>query len=155
MRWGWGFWVLQLIIKQRSLKMTGINELCTVVAFQDSADLWFSASAPEFHEAGEAAHSRARRAVAWDAQAGPGRGEDENNSKGEGSDPSPHRTLILVHRDKASVPSILSPQLMPHSPPEASHLPPLSKGLRWRGSPLTPSWPHCFTLQLSHPQPQA
>lgn len=50
---------------------------------------------------------------------------DGNNSRGEGSDPSPGEHSRPVPGDQASVPSIHSPQLMPHTPtrglPTPSH----------------------------------
>lgn len=85
-------------------------------------------------------------------------GLDGNNSRGRVLTPLPTEHSHPFSGDKASVPSIHSPQLIPHPPTKSSpphQLLSLSEGLRWRGSPLTPSWPHCFTPQLSHPQPKA
>lgn len=48
-------------------------------------------------------------------------GMDENDSRGEGSDPTPVEHSRPFPGDQASVPSIHSPQLMPYpSPPKAS-----------------------------------
>ena len=99
----------------------------------------------------------------WRGRGGEGmQGTDENNSRGEGSDPKPspslHRALAPSPRGQGLHPlHSLTPADATHPRPHQGppHLLSLSEGLRWRGSPLTPSWPHCFTLQLSHPQPWA
>lgn len=65
----------------------------SAVTFHNCAILWLSDRAfPEFREAEDTAHFGTQRTVVWDALGGRG-GMDENNSRGEGSDPSPHRVL--------------------------------------------------------------
>lgn len=131
------------------------------MTFHDSPVLWLSDSflqnftrlkmLPTLEPRGQLSEMR---------ELGGGRGKmlglDGNNSRGRVLTPLPTEHSHPFSGDKASVPSIHSPQLIPHSP---SRGPPqllsLSEGLRWRGSLLTPSWPHCFTPQLSHPQPKA
>lgn len=74
---GWAFCIPLLIIKQKSLKMTRMDELPSSDDIsRSSSSLAFRRFPSKFCEAEDAAHLGAKRVVVWDALAGWGRGED-------------------------------------------------------------------------------
>lgn len=124
MGWGWGSWVSLLIIKQISLKLPRSH---AISGFRSSLAFRLDFRIPVRLEMLPTLEPRGQSSgMLWLD----GGGErlmrmDENNSRGEGSDPSPGEHSHPVPREQASVPSIHSPQLMPHTPtrglPTPSH----------------------------------